>query len=283
MSNENLSYCGNVVRKYDPDRFLISLFAPAERREALWALFAFNYEVSKTRAVVSDAALGRIRVQWWREEVEKIFGIEGNYSSIPDHEVLGPLAEAIRDYNLSFDLFDDLFTAWSFDLEDGQPETLNALLFYSGRMEEPLLSLALRIMGGEEALEPVSPIAVNYALAVILRRVPLDARQERCLLPEDLMNLHGVSLGALYCLEPEDGFDELVGCVVDEFVTDICTHNALLNAVQHLSMIYAAQIRRRRFKLFSPKMATPPAFKELRLALRGLPFIMKERIRKNAA
>ena len=72
---KTLSYCGQVVRDQDRDRFLLSLFAPADRREALWALFAFNHEIAKTREVVTEMQLGLIRLQWWREQVTNIFKI----------------------------------------------------------------------------------------------------------------------------------------------------------------------------------------------------------------
>ena len=45
----DLSYCGREVRKYDNDHFLAGLFTPADRREATFALYAFNLEIAKTR------------------------------------------------------------------------------------------------------------------------------------------------------------------------------------------------------------------------------------------
>ena len=42
-------YCEDLVREADKDRFLASLFAPAERRPALLALYAFNALFSNLR------------------------------------------------------------------------------------------------------------------------------------------------------------------------------------------------------------------------------------------
>lgn len=58
------------LRRHDPDRFLTTLFAPAERREALVTLFAFNHELARAREVTSQSLLALIRLQWWREVVE---------------------------------------------------------------------------------------------------------------------------------------------------------------------------------------------------------------------
>ena len=118
-----LSFCGSLVKAYDPDRFLLTMFVPEQvrdpsspaattRREALWALFAFNHEIAKTRAVVSEPQLGRIRLQWWRDEIERIY----SGSVVPEHEVLKPLAAAIRAHDLPREDFETLITAREADL-----------------------------------------------------------------------------------------------------------------------------------------------------------------------
>ena len=73
MPRPPLSYCGDQIRRYDRDRFLTALFAPADRREDLFALYAFNLEVAKTREVASEAMLGQIRLQWWRDALDEVF------------------------------------------------------------------------------------------------------------------------------------------------------------------------------------------------------------------
>ncbi len=56
-----------VVRRVDEDRWLASRFAPAPVRSALETLYGFGYEVARTAEVVSEPALGRIRLAWWRD------------------------------------------------------------------------------------------------------------------------------------------------------------------------------------------------------------------------
>jgi phytoene synthase len=65
-----LSPLGESLRRHDPDRFLTTLFAPVERREALIVLFSFNHELARAREVTSQSLLALIRLQWWREVVE---------------------------------------------------------------------------------------------------------------------------------------------------------------------------------------------------------------------
>src|SRR5688572_600358 len=137
----SLSYCGQHVRGNDPDRFLLSMFAPPERREALWALFAFNHEIAKTREVVSETQLGLIRLQWWRDAITKIY--EGG--DVPEHEILKVLAPAILEHNLSRDHFNTLVYAREFDLENVCPANMDGLLSYADFTSTPLMNLALKI------------------------------------------------------------------------------------------------------------------------------------------
>jgi phytoene synthase len=48
-----LPYCAALVREHDPDRYLATLFAPADAREPLFTLYAFDHEIARVRRVVS--------------------------------------------------------------------------------------------------------------------------------------------------------------------------------------------------------------------------------------
>ncbi len=65
----------------DRDRFLASLFAPAEHRGALHALYAFNVEIARVREVAREPLPGEIRLQWWSEVVDGERGRGGGRQS----------------------------------------------------------------------------------------------------------------------------------------------------------------------------------------------------------
>src|SRR5690349_19421999 len=81
-----------LVRRHDRDRYQTALFAPADRREALLALYAFNYEIARVRETVTQPMLGQIRLQWWREVLDTA------YAGTPprNHSVAIALTAAIR-------------------------------------------------------------------------------------------------------------------------------------------------------------------------------------------
>lgn len=185
---EKLPYTGTLAQQHDPDRFFLTLLQPAPVRPALWALLAFNYEVAKTREVVSDPTLGFMRLQWWREALEKIYA--GNPP--PAHEVLEPLAAAMRAHDLPFDLFDRLITGREFDLEKTTPDSIEELKQYIAGTVTPLTLLMLKVCGQPE--EGAAQIAEAYGITGIMRAIPYQAQQGRCFVPP-----HMATLDQLFC------------------------------------------------------------------------------------
>lgn len=262
---QDLSYCGELVRRRDPDRFLLSMFAPGERREALWALLAFNHEIAGTREAVSEAALGFIRLQWWREEIGKIY--DGGPPT--RHEILIPLAGAIREHALPQAAFETLIEAREFDLDDTLPGNLEGLLNYAALTTAPLLEMAVRVTGCDPDMEPVEPVAVNYALAGLLRCIPHHARAGRCYLPEDMMARHGIRRDSLCALKDMESLPSLVAeAAQSAFVPGIRPDNAFLRASAHLSELYFAQMKALKYDVMAPKMLFGPALKVFRLTWR---------------
>ncbi|SHJ47754.1 phytoene synthase [Roseomonas rosea] len=81
-----------LARRHDPDRFLCALFAPAEARQAIFTLIAFNHELARAREVAREPMMVLIRLQWWRDTVEE--AVAGRPAR--QHEVAAPLSAAIE-------------------------------------------------------------------------------------------------------------------------------------------------------------------------------------------
>ncbi|MEM6441708.1 MAG: squalene/phytoene synthase family protein, partial [Pseudomonadota bacterium] len=103
--------CAELIREADPDRWSTARLAgPLAPR--LTAIYAFNLEVARIPSVVSEPTLGEIRLQWWRDAIQE------NFDGKPPrrHEIVEPLAAAIRDAALPQDHFEALLDARSYDL-----------------------------------------------------------------------------------------------------------------------------------------------------------------------
>jgi len=64
-----------LVRRVDPDRWLSSRFIgdPIQRADVV-ALYAYDHELGRASRVASNPLLGEIRLTWWREALDEIFG-----------------------------------------------------------------------------------------------------------------------------------------------------------------------------------------------------------------
>lgn len=189
-ADANLSACAVAVKRYDRDRWFCALFAPADRREDLLALYAFNAELAAVQDKVSEPMLGEIRLQWWREAIEGIYG-----GTTRRHDVVEALAPAIERHDLDRALFDALIDARGADLEATQPETLEALEAYARRTASPVVELALGVLGASSGdLRNVSDAAgTAQALTGLLRATPHMLAAGRIMLPSDTMREHGLS------------------------------------------------------------------------------------------
>src|SRR3954452_10924125 len=106
-------HCEQLVRAADKDRFLATLFAPAEKRGPLFALYAFNIEIASVRERAREPMPGEIRLQWWRDVINGERAVEA---------VANPVAAALIETAARFSLprarLLDLIEAHAFDLYD---------------------------------------------------------------------------------------------------------------------------------------------------------------------
>ncbi len=183
MTIAAISTLGALVRRHDPDRFLTSLFAPPDRREALWTLYAFNHELARAREVASLPALALIRLQWWREVVE---GAERR------HEVASPLSRLLRDGVLDRDELLAMIAAREAEAEDSIATTAAFVAYLQG--SAGMLAMAAGRLLGAPGLGRLRAIGTAYGLAGVLRSTDPLARQGRVLLPEEALAARGLSV-----------------------------------------------------------------------------------------
>jgi 15-cis-phytoene synthase len=170
-----------LVRRNDPDRFLTALFAPPSRRDTLLVLYAFNHELARAPEVASDPTLALIRLQWWREVVE---GVR------KPHEVATPLSEAIASGALEPAGLLPLIEARE---QEAYGDFEAEADWRSWLMSGPGgLAVAAAAALGTAEPERCRSYGAAYGVAGLLRSSVALARQQRCLLPAELLRLHGL-------------------------------------------------------------------------------------------
>jgi phytoene synthase len=184
------AYCADLVRTADRDRFLTALFAPAEYRAALHALYAFNVEVTRVREVAREPLPGEIRLQWWSE----VLGGE-RAEEASANPVASALLTVIERHRLAATRLTALIDARCFDLYDDPMARLTDLEAYARKTSSAPIALAAQILAGGEAaaIEAVAePAGIAYAIASLLRAFPLHASRHQLYLPLEIIERHGV-------------------------------------------------------------------------------------------
>ncbi|MFC7477058.1 squalene/phytoene synthase family protein [Dankookia sp. GCM10030260] len=190
VAASELSAVAAFARRHDPDRFLCALFAPAERREALFALIAYNHELARAREAAKTPLIALMRLQWWREAVEH--AAEGRPPR--RHEVAAPLHAAITAGMLDAADLLALADAREAEAEEAGMPTREAFAAYLRGTAGGFAVAAGRLLGAPPALLPaLQQAGAAYGLAGVLRSVAALAGQGRCLLPQDVLAEAGLT------------------------------------------------------------------------------------------
>src|SRR6185369_10310153 len=191
----NADHCAALVREADRDRYLATLFAPAEHRDALFALYDFNVEISRIRDVAREPMPGLIRLQWWREVFEG-----QRDSEAAAHPVAAALRDALGRYGLLAAPLLELLDAREFDLYDEPMATMADLEMYAIRTQSPIFALASGTLSGGKTLPELFTldVSVAYTIAQILTRFGLHASRKQIYVPQDVLARHEAMAADIY-------------------------------------------------------------------------------------
>ena len=186
---DTFDHCEEMVRAGDKDRFLATLFAPEKYRRPLYALYAFNLEIARIREQAREPMPGELRLQWWRDAL-----LGAGQGEAVSHPVAAALREVVVRYRLPPATLAGLIDARAFDLYDDSMPSLAELETYAIHTSSVLLDLAARVL--RDGKEPGAPdlighAGIAYALAGLLRALPVHAGRRQLYVPADLMRRYG--------------------------------------------------------------------------------------------
>jgi phytoene synthase len=105
---EDLGDLDALVRRVDPDRWMSSRFIhDREKRADVVSLYAFDHELARAPRVSSNPLIGEIRLTWWAEALDEIFG-KGRARR---HPTVQALAEAAARQGLARERLEGLIDA----------------------------------------------------------------------------------------------------------------------------------------------------------------------------
>jgi phytoene synthase len=184
-------HCEALVREADKERFLASLFVPADRRPHVFALYAFNAEIARVRDVAREPLPGEMRLQWWRDALTG-----QGHGDVSAHPVAAALIDTADRFDLSREALLGLIDAHGFDLYDEPMRTMDELEDYVRRTSSALIGLAAELLKpfkSPELAKAVDAGGIAHGLVAILRAFPLHAARGRVYVPADMFARHGVT------------------------------------------------------------------------------------------
>lgn len=179
----------DAVRTADHDRYLTALYAPADRRDALFSLYAFNAEIAGIRDRIHEALPGEVRLQWWRDVIAADDDGVG-------HPVADALKAAIAAHSLPRPAFDNMLEARIFDLYDDPMPSRTDLEGYCGETASALIQFAAMVLDPVEAprfAELAGRAGCAQAMTGLLLLLPLHRKRGQCFVPADILAAAGSS------------------------------------------------------------------------------------------
>jgi len=156
------SYPDSSRSTYDYENFLCGVFLPKPVRESVYALRAFNVELARVRESVKNPEIGKMRFQFFRDQLDSIFKKQPVQSPLAR-----ALASAVYEHGLSRLFLERLIThrvravcrrvlplipffyydSQEADLEARQPASLEDMEKYAEGTASTLLYLSLKCAG----------------------------------------------------------------------------------------------------------------------------------------
>jgi phytoene synthase len=174
--------CAQVTRRSRSSFYYAFILLPAERRRALYAVYAFCRfidDIADDESIREPALL----LQRWREELDRV------YAGTPTRALSRALADSARRFNIPRALFEEIINGVEMDLSRKRYQSWEELRPYCWRVASALGLICIEIFGYRNPSAKLYAENLGLALQLtnILRDVREDADRGRIYLPlEDL-------------------------------------------------------------------------------------------------
>jgi phytoene synthase len=251
-----------ITRKSASNLALAFVLLPKSKRDAMSALYAFCREVDDVADNESvPAETRRAQLADWRADV--IRACENQTPQLPVNRELQPV---IRQFNLRFELFDELLKGCEMDLDIKRYENFEALETYCYHVASVVGLLSIEIFGYKNPSTRDYAVFLGKALQFtnILRDVKTDAKRGRIYLPKSELNNFNVAESEILNSKYSENYRALAGSVAAQAKHFYKLARKTLPAEDRRSMVAAElmgsvywrllqKMERGRFDVFGPR------------------------------
>lgn len=204
-------YCQDKTAKSGSSFYYSFLFLPKTKRRAITALYAFCREVDDIADAEMDNKIKRIKLEWWRSEIESLF--EGS----AHHPVSQALVSPIKSFKLEKKYFLEIIDGMEMDLEKVRFANFEELNLYCYRVAGVVGLLSASIFGYKDpkTLEYATKLGLALQLTNIIRDVYEDSLRNRLYLPLDELEKFGVTEKEIFNRQDTESFHKLISFHAD--------------------------------------------------------------------
>lgn len=258
-------YCQDKAAASGSSFYYAFRFLPPAKRQAITAFYAWCREVDDIVDECRDPGVARLKLAWWREEVERL------YAGKPSHPATQALRPVVEGMGIAREQLMEIMDGVEMDLDQTRYADYRQLRLYCHRVAGVVGEVSAQIFGYSDRATPkfAALLGLAFQLTNIIRDVGEDARRGRIYLPQDEMRAHGVSEADVLACRPTDAFLRLMEA---QYQRAIATYEQALAHLpdvdrrsQRPALIMAAiyrtlleEIRRAGYPVLAYRIALPP-------------------------
>ncbi len=148
------------------------LFAPAGQRQGIAILHAFKAHLWTIARSTQEAAVARLKLQWWRDEISRI------RSGTPVHPLGRNLADTVRRFHLDGTLLETVFEGAVRELDPAPQHSWDDLDEHCRLSEGALQQLVTQVQAGDASGGPAPAFAEKLGQAMRLAQILRDFRED---------------------------------------------------------------------------------------------------------
>jgi len=204
-------YCENKAAQSGSSFYYSFRFLPTDKRLAMTALYAFCREVDDAVDEASDPAVARLKLGWWRTQVNAAF------DATPLHPVAQALKPVVASFKLPREHFQTVIDGMWMDLEQNRYVDFNTLERYCYCVAGVVGLLSAKIFGYVDpaTADYAQQLGIAFQLTNIIRDVGEDARRGRIYLPQDELERFGIGAADIFAGRVTPAFQALMGFQVE--------------------------------------------------------------------
>lgn len=182
-------YCKEIVKRSAGNFFLAFQLLPRTKRYAIYAVYAFCRAADDAVDELPNPSLRRKALDVVRHALERV------YRGKPETPMEIALADTVGKYRLTKQYFDDLLLGMEGDIEAVELDKMSELDEYCYRAAGTVGLLCLEVFGvaGETAKHYGLALGRAMQLTNVIRDLREDAQIDRCYIPREILDEHGIT------------------------------------------------------------------------------------------